>query len=95
MLPQGWQIPHHSYFQIRDSESGDKVGILWVFYDPEERRKMAFIYDLRVDKPFRRHGYASQSLLALEGDPRSLGAQKRSACTFSASTPALRLSTSS
>ena len=91
LLPQGLQTPHHSYFQIRDTESGEKVGILWLYYDPEERRKMAFIYDLEVDEPFRRHGYASQSLLALEGYLRSLGAQKIGLHVFGFNTSAQAL----
>jgi len=76
LLPQGLQTPYHTYYHICDQASGDKVGILWVFFDPSERRKMAFIYDLEIDEAYRRQGYASQAMLAVEGVLRAQGAQK-------------------
>jgi ribosomal protein S18 acetylase RimI-like enzyme len=91
LMPQGLQTPHHTYFQICDQESGNKVGILWVYYDPQDRRKQAFIYDLEVDEAYRRQGYASQALLALEDHLRRLGVQKIGLHVFGFNTEAQAL----
>jgi ribosomal protein S18 acetylase RimI-like enzyme len=75
LLPQGLSTPHHAFFKICNPDHGVKIGILWIFYDPRERRKMAFIYDLEIDEAYRRQGYASQAMLAVEDMLRAKGAQ--------------------
>ena len=76
LLPQGMQTPNHTFFSIRDADSGEKVGLLWIYFDPQDQRQQAFVYDLEIDPAYRRRGYASQSLLALETMLRARGARK-------------------
>ena len=76
LLPHGLATPHHVFYQICEPDRGSKIGILWVFYDPNEPRKMAFIYDLEIEESFRRQGYASQAMLRVEDVLRAQGVQK-------------------
>lgn len=76
LLPEGLHTPQHTFFEIRDLESGAKVGILWIFFNPQDRRKQAFIYDIEIHDAYRRQGYASQALLALEDYLRRQGAER-------------------
>ena len=76
LLPEGLQTPMHTFYQICQPETAEKVGIVWVFFHPEDSRKMAFVYDIEIFEPHRRKGYASQALLAVEDYLRQQGARQ-------------------
>jgi len=38
-------------------------------------RPSAFIYNIEIHPQFRRHGYATQAMLKVEGEARRLGAE--------------------
>ncbi len=51
------------------NENDEKVGILWYAALPRQPG-LAFIYDFEIYETFRRRGYASQALAALEQDAK-------------------------
>lgn len=56
-------------FDIVADEETEPVGILWFAVD----KGKAFVYDVVIHDAFRRRGYATQALLALEEEVRQLG----------------------
>lgn len=73
-LPQGIQTPENYLFSLLN-EKGEKVGFLWYATLPKQPG-LAFIYDFEIYEPFRRRGYASQALAALEQDAKARGAKQ-------------------
>jgi RimJ/RimL family protein N-acetyltransferase len=76
LLPEGLYTPQHTFFEVCDPETGAKVGILWIFFNPGDQRNQAFIYDIEIYEAYRRRGYASQALKALEDYLRRQGAER-------------------
>ncbi len=70
-LPAGLHSERNFLFMLIN-ENGEKVGYLWFTFFPE-RPTHAFILDFEVYEPFRRRGYASQALAALEAQARAQG----------------------
>ncbi len=73
LLPQGLATPHQYLFSIREPERGEPVGTIWLSADYESATPSGFIYDLFIFEPFRRKGFATQAMLALEDKARELG----------------------
>ena len=68
-LPQGIHTEGHFLFLLAN-EAGETVGWLWYGLDVK-RPGWAFIYDFEIYESFRRRGYATQALSALEEHARS------------------------
>jgi ribosomal protein S18 acetylase RimI-like enzyme len=73
LLPQGLATPGHHLFTIRDDDIGQGVGTLWLAEQRGWAKPTGFIYDLYIDERFRRRGYASRAMLALEEKAVELG----------------------
>lgn len=74
VLTNGLHTKDNFIYTITDKVSGQNVGNLWFAMVERHRIRRAFIYDIEITEPFRRHGYASQALQALEPIARELGA---------------------
>jgi ribosomal protein S18 acetylase RimI-like enzyme len=72
LLPQGVATPNHFLWFIVRSSDRQKVGLLWVNIVTEPTRH-AFIFNIEIDEPFRRHGYAMQAMTRLEEEARRMG----------------------
>jgi ribosomal protein S18 acetylase RimI-like enzyme len=72
LLPEGLTTPDNYLYSLVDATSGAAVGLIWYWFDRE--RKHVFIYDIVIDEPFRRRGYATQTLQLLEAEAAKLGA---------------------
>ncbi len=76
LLPQGLDTPDsYLYTIMADSSPGaglTAVGMVWLAVPPW-KPPVAFIYDFLIYEPYRRRGYASQALAALEEKVRALG----------------------
>jgi RimJ/RimL family protein N-acetyltransferase len=88
-LPQGIQTPNNYLFSLVN-ETGEKVGILWYAILPKQPG-LAFIYDFEIDEPFRRRGYASQAIVALEQDAKGRGLKQIELHVFGHNTAARAL----
>jgi len=82
LLPQGLATPKHYLFMIEDTQRGEKVGVLWLEADSQSPKPDGFIYDLLIYEPYRRQGYATQAMLALEDKAREMGLQVLSLHVF-------------
>lgn len=69
-LPAGLRSEKNFLYMLV-ADSGEKVGYLWyAFFEKPDR---AFILDFEVYEPYRRHGYATQALAALDVQAREQG----------------------
>ena len=73
LLPQGPDTPGQHLYRILDTETGERVGVVWLAEDRRKSPPIGFIYDLEVEAPYRRRGYATRAMLALEVKARALG----------------------
>ena len=73
LLPGGVGTPDHYLFTIYEPEIGAAVGMLWFAVRASGAKRSAFVYNLQIDEPYRRRGYASQAFLAMEPYVRALG----------------------
>ena len=72
LLPDGLKTAKQHLFSIRD-DSGANLGMLWFAVRERGASRSAFIYDVRIDEPFQRRGYATQAFQALETLARDMG----------------------
>jgi GNAT superfamily N-acetyltransferase len=73
LLPEGFTTPNQYLFSIREPVRGEQVGTIWLSADTESATPSGFVYDLFIYEPFRRKGYATGAMLALEIKARELG----------------------
>lgn len=73
LLPDGVASPKQHLFMIEDSQTGVKVGLIWFAERPQASRPSAFIYDFLIYDEFRKKGYGTQALVALEEKVQELG----------------------
>jgi ribosomal protein S18 acetylase RimI-like enzyme len=73
LLPDGLRTADHYLYTIRESNSGEAVGVIWMRASMNSPRPSGFILDLEIDAPFRRKGYARQAMLELEEIARQMG----------------------
>lgn len=67
-LPEGLDTVHH-HLLTAENEEGEAVGNAWVGPDPSQAASTAsaaWLYDINVFEQFRRHGYGSAILTAVE-----------------------------
>lgn len=73
LLAKGVDTAGQHLYRILDTETGEKVGVVWMAEDGRKSPPVGFIYDLEVEAPYRRKGYATRAMLALEVKARELG----------------------
>jgi RimJ/RimL family protein N-acetyltransferase len=74
LLPDGLATKNHYFFSIEDGQRSAKVGIIWFAVDDE--RSQAFVYDFLIYEEYRRRGYGTQTLSALEAEVKELNVDK-------------------
>ena len=89
LLPSGLNTTNQHLFSIRVGD--DKVGALWLAVDEHHATTTGFIYQLYIEEPFRRRGFAAQAMLALEETARALGADTFVLHVFAHNHPAIAL----
>lgn len=66
LLPDGVASTGQYLFTIVDDSTGAVVGMIWYADRPRAGRPAAFVYDFRIDEKFRRQGYATWAMYALD-----------------------------
>lgn len=89
LLPQRNHTEANFLFTLVN-ETGQKVGYLWYNID-SQRSDFAFIYDFEIYEQFRRQGYATQALRALEAHAKPRGVKKLGLHVFGHNTAAREL----
>ncbi len=72
LLPDGVATENQHLFTIEAQTLGAKVGMLWFAVEEREGGPRAFLYDIRIDEAYRRRGYGTEALQALEAKVREL-----------------------
>lgn len=65
-LPNGLETEGAFIYNVRDSQSQEDVGYLWVQVNETPRGKIAFIYDILIREQYQNKGYGTGTMLALE-----------------------------
>lgn len=73
LLPKGLATPNQYLFSIREPGRSGQIGILWLSVDTGSEKPSGFIYDLFIHEPFRRKGFATEAMRALEEKAKELG----------------------
>jgi RimJ/RimL family protein N-acetyltransferase len=88
LLPDGPATSNQFLFTIEDEKLGEKVGMLWFAAEEREAGPRAFLYDIRIEKAYRRRGYGMEALQALEARVRELGLARITLHVFGHNHPA-------
>ncbi|ANY10235.1 GCN5 family acetyltransferase [Pseudonocardia sp. HH130630-07] len=77
LLPHGRETAGHEHL-VAENARGRTVGQLWLGrHEPQTGSgEIAWIYDVRVEEPFRRSGYARAILAGAEARARRAGAAR-------------------
>jgi ribosomal protein S18 acetylase RimI-like enzyme len=73
LLPDGLKSRYHHLYTIRDLETNEAVGVLWLKTDFDTSRASGFIFDIEIHEPYRHRGYARQAMQELENVARGMG----------------------
>jgi RimJ/RimL family protein N-acetyltransferase len=74
MLPDGLATPDHHLYSLVTHDADEPVGALWIMLRDRNGALEAFIADIVVFEAYRRRGYATGALAALDATARELGA---------------------
>ena len=73
LLPDGVATQGNYLFKIEDQSLAAIVGMIWLARIMQGTHPIMFIYDFRIDEPFRRKGYGEQAMRAAEEQAKVLG----------------------
>ena len=88
LLPDGLNSKNNYLFSIEDVATQTLVGMLWFAVMERGGHKGVFVFDVKIDEVFRRHGYGEQAFQALETKVRELGLHTISLHVFGHNLPA-------
>lgn len=74
LLPQGLQTKDHYLYTLRDNDQS--IGMVWLKAELDRPVKSGFIFDVRIDEPFRGKGYGKEIMLLAEEKARELGIKR-------------------
>ncbi|QIN83103.1 GNAT family N-acetyltransferase [Rubrobacter tropicus] len=76
LLPDGTETEGHYLLLLWDDLAGQEVGVVWIAILDSGVGRSAWIYDIEVYEGFRRKGYATQALRAVEDRATKLGGDR-------------------
>jgi len=91
LLPDGLASEKQHLFSVLDGESGAQVGMIWFMVNEQAARPTAFVCDLLIQEPYRRKGYGTETMEALEGKVRELRLERIALHVFAHNAPARAL----
>ena len=89
LFPGGQPSPEQLVFVIE--AWGERVGELWLAEREEQLRRVLWVYDLRVDEPFRGRGFARAAMELAEQEAGRRGLSHVALNVFGGNEPARRL----
>jgi ribosomal protein S18 acetylase RimI-like enzyme len=72
-LPQGLDTPNNHLFEIRETEAGPCVGVLWFAIEQRQGVRLAYVNDIEIYAAWQRRGHARRAFEALEVKVREMG----------------------
>ena len=91
LLPGGTSTRDHFLYAVTDASTAEEVGTLWFAVQNPGAGRSVWIYDIEIFDPFRRKGYATKTLEAVEGKAAELGADRIELHVFGHNEPARTL----
>ena len=91
LLPQGLQTPGQFFVRLQDADSGSDLGTLWWAESDQAGRRQAYVYNIEIEIPARRRGYARAAFQELERVAREHGVHHLSLHVFGHNHAARRL----
>lgn len=91
LLPDGLLTDDQMLLTLSESADGSVLGHLWYGVVAEGPHRSLFIYDLEIEPAFRRQGWATRVLQALEDDARELRVSEIGLSVFNHNAAALAL----
>ena len=76
LLAEGTRTRDHFLYLVHDAGSGEEVGVVWFAIRETEMGRAVWIYDVEIFGQYRRRGFATDTLQAVEERARKLGADK-------------------
>ena len=73
LLPQGLATPDNYIFAVHSADDDGVVGALWLGVVERAGVRMAYVFDILIQEPFRQKGHARRAFKALERFVESLG----------------------
>ena len=91
MLLDGRASEGHHLYSVVDEESGAKVGLIWLMVRYPGPHASLFVCDFWIFEPYRRRGFGTQTLLAVEEKAAGLGIDRIGLHVFAHNHAALAL----
>ena len=66
MLPLGLDSENNNLMTVRMKDSEEQIGFIWTVYEMFQGVKQSFICDFEIYEKYRRRGFASETLKAIE-----------------------------
>src|SRR5450432_1960659 len=73
LLPKGLATPESFLFTLREPIGQATVGMVWFAVHERAGQRIAYVYDVLVEPQYRRMGYGTRALEALESEVASRG----------------------
>ncbi len=71
ILKDGFASPGHFMFNVIETKNAETVGHVW--FNVENDKKRAFLYDILIHEPYRGKGYGKKTLQLLEVTLKDMG----------------------
>jgi RimJ/RimL family protein N-acetyltransferase len=91
LLPEGLASPNQYLYVLVDETLDRHIGFLWYGLRDGEQEKFVALYEIVIFEAYRRQGYGTESLRALERRVRELGVSKIVLHVFGHNEPARAL----
>jgi ribosomal protein S18 acetylase RimI-like enzyme len=91
LLPQGLATPGQFFVHLHDADSGERVGAMWWAEAPKGGVLEAYVYNIEIDEPARRRGYARAAFVELERVAQGRGVRQLGLHVFGHNAGARRL----
>ncbi|QWZ09059.1 GNAT family N-acetyltransferase [Nocardioides panacis] len=90
-LPDGLDTVHHHVLRVRDTDTGETVGSVWLRVRPGPGEVEGYLFDIELLPPARGRGLGRATLLAVHETARALGATVMRLNVFGHNGPAIAL----
>jgi RimJ/RimL family protein N-acetyltransferase len=89
ILRDGLSTPGHFLYNVLEKKTGETIGLIWFNVDNDKKR--AFLYDILIYQSYRGKGYGRRTLELLETKLRHLGVTQFGLHVFAHNRVAIKL----
>ncbi len=89
ILKDGLSTKGHFFFNVVENETAVRIGLIW--FNVEEEKNRAFLYDIFIYEPYRGKGYGKKTLELLETKLREMNVSELGLHVFADNQVAINL----